>query len=94
MTFLRFIENIVHARRYESVLEGRLFRTLALLCQRNIVKYVTVSARMCVEELEFCEIEIIFSKVERIIEYRICIFVARARKNMHVNPLAHTDIES
>lgn len=52
MMFLRFIENIVHTRRYESALEGHLFRTLALLCQKNIVKYVTVSARMCVEELE------------------------------------------
>jgi len=85
MVFQRFIENIVYTRRYESTLErGIYLETLALLCQRKIVKYVTVSARMCAEELESVKSRLLFSQ-KCIIEYTIYIFVAHTHKNMHVN---------
>lgn len=85
MMFQRFIENIVYTRRYESALErGTYLETLALLCQRKIVKYVTVSARMCAEELESVKSRLLFSQ-KCIIEYTIYIFVAHTHKNMHVN---------
>lgn len=63
---------------------GIYLETLALLCQRKIVKYVTVSARMCAEELESVKSRLLFSQ-KCIIEYTIYIFVAHTHKNMHVN---------